>query len=86
LLLTLSAIAVAIPTPGGIGTYHYFISQSLILVYGFLSPTSVAFATVSHFAPYIAVTVIGIFFAFREGVALRIGKSKTEEPRMTEAL
>jgi uncharacterized protein (TIRG00374 family) len=80
LLLTLSAIAVAIPTPGGLGTYHYFISQTLILVFAIFSTRAVAFATISHFAPYVTVTIIGIFFAFREGVTLKLTAPKQEEP------
>lgn len=71
LLLTLSALAIAIPTPGGLGTYQYFISQSLMLVFGVPATSAIVFATISHFVPYIAVTVTGIFFAFREGVAFK---------------
>ncbi len=80
LLLTLSAIAVVIPTPGGLGTYHYFISQTLILVFAIGSSRAVAFATLSHFAPYIVVTILGIFYAFREGVSLKMNTTKKKSP------
>jgi glycosyltransferase 2 family protein len=82
LLLTLSAVAVAIPTPGGLGTYHYFISQTLILVFGLVAPRAIAFATLSHFAPYVVVTIIGIFYAFNEGVSLKMKAAKKEEPQL----
>jgi uncharacterized protein (TIRG00374 family) len=81
LLLTLSAIAVVIPTPGGVGTYHYFISQTLILVFATQAPRAVAFATISHFAPYLVTTVIGIFYAFGEGISLKM-TTKKEEPQL----
>lgn len=85
LLLTLSAIAVVIPTPGGLGTYHYFISQTLILVFAIGSSRAVAFATISHFAPYLVVTVIGIVYAFGEGISLKIKREK-KKSLDTEAL
>lgn len=80
LLLTLSAVSVAIPTPGGIGTYHYFISQTLILVFGITATRAIAFATISHFAPYLVVTVIGIFFTLAEGVSLKLSDVKKKSP------
>lgn len=82
LLLTLSAIAVAIPTPGGLGTYQYFISQTLILIFAVPSSKALAFATLSHIVPFIIVTIIGIVYAFTEGVGFKTNSQKQEEPRL----
>ncbi len=71
LLLMLSAIAVTIPTPGGTGTYHYFISQALILIFGIASSSAVAFATITHGVQFLAITIIGLIFAFTEGVSFK---------------
>ena len=70
-LLSLAGIAITIPTPGGTGTYHYFISQALILFFGINASTAVAFATVTHAANYIVITITGLIFMFSAGISLK---------------
>jgi uncharacterized protein (TIRG00374 family) len=77
-LLALAGIAITIPTPGGTGTYHYFISQALILFFGINASTAIAFATVTHASNYIVITVIGLIFMFSAGVSLKSVKKKEE--------
>ena len=48
ILTMASAIALSIPSPGGIGSYHYFISYSLGILYTVPEPTGLAFATITH--------------------------------------
>ena len=71
LLLMLSAVAMTIPTPGGVGTYHYFISQALILIFGITQTSAIAFATITHGVQFIIITLIGLLFAFTEGVRFK---------------
>lgn len=47
-VMTISAIGIVIPTPGGIGTYHYFVKQSLLILFAVPAVTGLAFATVTH--------------------------------------
>ena len=75
-LLALAGIAITIPTPGGTGTYHYFISQALILFFGINASTAVAFATVTHAANYIVITVVGLFFMFSAGISLKTARKR----------
>lgn len=75
-LLALAGIAITIPTPGGTGTYHYFISQALILFFGINASTAIAFATITHAANYIIITVIGLIFMFSAGISLKSAKKK----------
>lgn len=77
-LLALAGIAITVPTPGGTGTYHYFISQALILFFGINAPTAIAFATVTHASNYIIITIIGLFFMFSAGVSLKTVRKKEE--------
>lgn len=76
LLLMLSAVAMTIPAPGGLGTYHYFISQALILIFGIASTSAISFATITHGVQFIVITLIGMLFAFSEGVKLKKDSSK----------
>lgn len=75
-LLALSGIAITIPTPGGTGTYHYFIKSALILFFAIPSDTAAAFAIVTHAVNYIVITVIGIIFMLTAGVTLKTAKKK----------
>jgi len=70
LLQTLSGLAFTVPTPGGMGTYHFFISQSLAVIFGVNPTVAVAYATVTHASNYILTTVIGLFFMISEGISL----------------
>lgn len=77
-LLSLAGIAITIPTPGGTGTYHYFIKSALILFFLIPSDSAAAFAIVTHAANYIVITVAGLFFMFSAGVSLQTAKKKAE--------
>lgn len=44
----ISAIGIVIPTPGGIGTYHYFVKQSLLILFAVPAATGLAYATITH--------------------------------------
>lgn len=76
-LLALSGIAVTIPTPGGTGTYHYFTKSALILFFAIPSDTAAAFAIVTHAAPYVVVTLLGLFYMLRAGVSLKSAKKSS---------
>lgn len=86
-LLSLAGVAITIPTPGGTGTYHYFISQALILFFGIPASKAIAFATVTHAANYIVITVVGLIFMFSAGISLKGAKKNTTvaEPSITSA-
>ena len=58
ILTMASAVALSIPTPGGIGSYHYFISFSLGILYMVPEPTGLAFATITHVATLTLVILI----------------------------
>ena len=58
ILTMASAVALSIPTPGGIGSYHYFISYSLGILYMVPEPTGLAFATITHAATLAMVILV----------------------------
>ncbi len=58
ILTMASAVALSIPTPGGIGSYHYFISYSLGILYMVPEPTGLAFATITHAATLAMVVLV----------------------------
>jgi len=57
-LTVVSAVGITIPTPGGIGSYHLFITKALFIFYGVPEATGLAYATISH-----ATTLLIIFIS-----------------------
>jgi hypothetical protein len=58
-VFAIGSIGVALPAPGaGAGTYHYFISQSLLL-FGVATVDGVAYATMVHGAQMVLLIVLG---------------------------
>ena len=66
-LLVMCSLAVIVPVQGGIGAYHWVITQSLLL-YGISNEDGFVFATVSHSAA--SLLIIGLGFVALLCVAL----------------
>ncbi|HEX6982961.1 MAG TPA: lysylphosphatidylglycerol synthase transmembrane domain-containing protein [Balneolaceae bacterium] len=63
-ITVISAIGIAIPSPGGIGTYHYFVTQSLLVLFAVPTVTGLAYATITHASMIIfvaSITPIALF-------------------------
>lgn len=57
-LTVVSAVGIAIPTPGGIGTYHLFITKALFIFYAVPEATGLAYATIAHAATLLLVIIV----------------------------
>lgn len=68
--LAISTIGVAIPTPGGTGTYHAFTSQTLTQLFGVDAAVALSYATATHASTYIGVTIFGVAFLLKDQVSL----------------
>ena len=65
-VLTISSIGVAIPTPGSTGSYHAFTSQTLIRLFAVDPSVALGFATVTHAVGFIGVTLVGLYYFIRD--------------------
>ncbi len=83
MLLTLSGLAYTVPTPGGTGTYHFFISQALIAIFLVPNDTAVAYAVLTHILSYTIVTIAGLVIMSIEGVSMGRVNSLAENPEAT---
>jgi glycosyltransferase 2 family protein len=72
-VLAISSIGIALPTPGGTGTYHAFTSQSLGRLYGIDPTVALSYATVTHAVGFIGVTIIGLYYFLRDHI--RVGEA-----------
>lgn len=70
IVMSISAIGVMIPTPGGIGSYHTITKSILITLFGFAPELSLAFATLTHGISYFTHLIIaaGFFLAYRKQI------------------
>jgi glycosyltransferase 2 family protein len=47
-LMSISAVGVVIPTPGGTGSYHLLATNTLVWLFGFNEVLSLSYATLTH--------------------------------------
>lgn len=63
-IMVVSAIGVTLPSPGGVGTYHWFVGQTLIVVYMVTPAISMSYAIVTHgimFLAVVSITLVSLF-------------------------
>ncbi|MEE9225031.1 MAG: lysylphosphatidylglycerol synthase transmembrane domain-containing protein [Bacteroidota bacterium] len=70
-LVVVTSFGVMLPTPGATGTYHYFATQTLMRLYGVGETLALSYATVTHAVGYIAITIVGLFYFYREHVSIK---------------
>lgn len=85
LLILVTTIAWVVPSPGGMGVYHLFVSQALVIISGVPKAEALTYATLTYFFGYIAITIVGSIFAIiftRKLKARSLGKliATDEEP------
>lgn len=58
IITVISALGVAIPSPGGIGTYHWFVSRTLVLLFAVPEAVGVAYAIVTHLVMMLIILMV----------------------------
>lgn len=64
IVMALSSIGVAIPTPGGTGSYHVITKTTLTLLYSLPETEALAYAVITHIIGYVLFIASGIFIFF----------------------
>jgi len=62
--MSISAIGVVIPTPGGTGSYHALAKSTLVLLFGFSEVVSLAYAFLTHIVTYFLYVLSGLIVFF----------------------
>ncbi len=57
IITVVSALGVALPSPGGIGTYHWFVSRSMLFLFAVPHTVGVAYAIVTHLVMMIIILI-----------------------------
>jgi uncharacterized protein (TIRG00374 family) len=67
-VLAISSVGIAIPTPGGTGSYHVLTTQALTRLFAVGANAALSFATVTHAASFISVTIVGLIYLLKDHV------------------
>lgn len=85
-IMLLGALGFLVPTPGGVGAYHYVIVLVLTRLYALGADEAAAYAVFSHGAQMVLYTLVGALSLFALGFSFRSvpSNSKTEplEPKV----
>ncbi|MGA9408280.1 MAG: lysylphosphatidylglycerol synthase transmembrane domain-containing protein [Bacteroidota bacterium] len=68
ILLVVSTVAFAFPTPSGFGTYHSFTSFTLTRLYHIDGVTALSYSILTHEIGVLLTTVIGLYYFFRDHI------------------
>ncbi len=64
ILMSISAIGVVIPTPGGTGSYHALAKSALVLLFGYGEVISLAYAFLTHIISYLLFILSSLLIFF----------------------
>lgn len=84
LMLALLVVGVAVPTPGAIGGYHEAFRLGATAFFGADNDEAVAGAILMHATSFVPVTILGAWFALRDGLNLRGVKQMAESGERVE--
>jgi uncharacterized protein (TIRG00374 family) len=85
LVMPLLAIGIAVPTPGGVGSYHFACQIGLTLFFDVSEAEAAAVALVSHAIVFIPMTIVGVIFLWQEGLSTTNLQKMTEEKKVENA-
>jgi uncharacterized protein (TIRG00374 family) len=82
LLQALLVIGVAVPTPGGVGSYHEAYRFGMTTFFGASNANAIAAAIVVHAISFVPVVVLGLIYMAQDGLSLgRLKELAREAPR-----
>ena len=76
IIFAIGAIAMALPTPGGLGSYHTLLPVGLVLIYQLPKTDAIAFVFVFHAWQTIVLIIGGVISLLCTGAILQIRKRK----------
>jgi uncharacterized membrane protein YbhN (UPF0104 family) len=84
LMLALLVVGVAVPTPGGVGGFHEAFRLGATSFFGADNDAAIGAAILLHAASFVPVTVLGLWFAVRDGLDLQRIKQMTQTAEPAE--
>ncbi len=85
LMLALLVVGVSVPTPGGVGGFHEAFRVGATAFFAANNNAAVGAAIVLHAVSFVPVTLLGLWFAAREGLDLKGVSEMTRTPTEVDA-
>lgn len=76
-IMLLGAIGVAIPSPGGTGSYHYITIQTLVFLFGVDSENAATYAVLVHASQMLLYVAVGAVSLMLQGSSVRALRART---------
>jgi len=70
-IMTLGALGIVVPSPGGAGSYHYITIQTLVVLYGVDAAAAAGYAIIAHGVQLVFYVAGGALCLARQGIPLR---------------
>lgn len=70
-LMAIGAIGILVPSPGGIGSYHYITEQALFHLYGVPEAEALTYAVLTHGAQLVFYVLAGVVAVLYQGTGFR---------------
>ncbi len=83
-IMLLGAIGVALPSPGGVGSYHYITIQTLVHLFGTDEQSAATYAVLAHAAQLIIMTLAGFISLLLQGGSFKTLARQTSAAREKE--
>ena len=80
-VMLLGAVGVAIPSPGGVGSYHYLTIQSLVHLFGVAAAPAATYALLGHAAQMLLYIAVGALCLVLQGSSLAAVRARAEASR-----
>ena len=81
-VMNVGAIGMSLPSPGGTGSYHYAVVQTLVLLLGVPQAPAASYAILTHAAQLVLMCVLGVLALVWQGSSFR---SVTQSAREASA-
>jgi uncharacterized membrane protein YbhN (UPF0104 family) len=80
-LMAIGALGLLVPSPGGLGSYHYVTIVALVSLYGVPEAPAATYAVLTHAAQLVFYVVAGVAALVFQGTHLRSLLSSRSAPR-----
>jgi len=68
ILMVVSGVAYAVPTPSGFGSYHFFTAFVLAQLFGVDTVVASSYALYTHSIGFLSTTIVGLYFLLKDKI------------------
>ncbi len=80
-IMCLGALGIAVPSPGGVGSYHYITIQALVYLFGVGQAVATSYAVFVHGGQLVLYVLVGVVCLLLQGTGLGALRATTQAAR-----